>query len=247
MPTLRINAALVAAVVLVAAACGSSVTVEVMTEGANGPQPQANLALQFLPFDRDSVFDALDSQSATPPPEMSDELRTASEQVAALQEDWRTKEAAWGEARDELRTVREALDGIDSRDPDYRRQYDRFNELEGVERRLDRERKAAFDAFTAAQGNVTARVDSFRIVRESWAEEAYAGYYDIEVQLLGGSEVVEDTTNARGTATVRLPGGEWWVTTRAPVAAGELYWNVKVPDADTLRLDAGNGELRARL
>lgn len=247
MPTLRINAVLVTAVVLVAAACGSSVTVEVTSEGADGPQPQANLPLQFLPFDRDSVFDALDQQAATPPPEMSAELKTAWEQVAALQEDWRTKEAAWGDARDELRTVREALDGVDSRDPGYRRQYDRFNELEGVERRLDGERKAAFEAFTAAQGDVTARVDSFRVVRENWAEEAYAGYYDIEVQLLGGGEVVEDTTGAQGTATVRLPGGDWWVTTRGPVAAGEMYWNVKVPDADTVRLDASNGELRARL
>jgi hypothetical protein len=247
MPTLRINAALVAAVVLIAAACGSSVTVEVTTESADGPQQQANLPLQFLPFDRDSAFDALDTQASTPAPTMSAELQSASERVAAMQTDWREKETAWGEARDELRTVREALDRIDSRDPDYRRQYDRFNELEGVERRLDRERKTAFDAFTAAQGTVTARVDSFRVVRENWAEEAYAGYYDIEVQLLGGAKVIEDTTNAQGMATLRLPGGDWWVTARAPVAAGEMYWNMKMPGADTVRLDQTNGELRARL
>jgi len=39
------SAALVAAVAIIAAGCGSSVTVEVTTEGANGPQPQANLPL----------------------------------------------------------------------------------------------------------------------------------------------------------------------------------------------------------
>ena len=43
------SAALVAAVAIIAAGCGSSVTVEVTTEGANGPQPQANLPLEFLP------------------------------------------------------------------------------------------------------------------------------------------------------------------------------------------------------
>lgn len=247
MANRRFSAFFAGAALLLVGACGSSVTVEVTTEGADGPQPQANLAVQFLPFDRDSVFDVLDSQAATPRPEMSDDLRSASERVATLQEAWREKEAEWSSTREELRSVREALDRIDSRDPDYRRQFDRFNQLERVERRLDRERKAAFDSFTAVQTEVTARLDSFRVVEETWSDEAYAGYYDIEQELLDGAEVVEDTTNASGLATVSLPGGDWWVTTRVPVATGELYWNVKVPAADTVRLDESNGVLRARL
>lgn len=247
MRTHRISAVLVAAVAITAAACGSSVTVEVTTEGADGPQPQANLPLEFLPFDRDSVFDVLDSQAETPRPQMSEDLEAASQRVTNLQADWREKENAWSEARDSLRQLRDRLDQIDARDPDYRRLYDQFGQLENQERRLDRERKAAFDSFTTAQEQVSARQDSFKIVRDAWADEAYAGYYDIETELLDGREIITDTTNAQGLATVSVPGGDWWVTTRTPVPRGEMYWNVKIPDVDTLRLDASNGELRPLL
>lgn len=248
MRTDRIGAALLAGMVTLVSACGGSVTVEVTTEGPDGePQPQANLPLEFLPFDRDSVFDVLDQQAETPRPEMGSDLQAASERVTALQVEWREAENQWSETRDQLRNVREQLDQIDSRDPDYRRLYDRFNELEARERQLDQQRKAAFDSFTTAQAQVTTRLDSFRVVREAWSDEAYAGYYDIESELLGDTEIVMDTTNQQGRATVGLPGGDWWVTARAPVAQGELYWNVPVPDADTLRLDASNGELRPRL
>lgn len=247
MRTHRISAVLVAAIAITAAACGSSVTVEVTTEGADGPQPQANLPLEFLPFDRDSVFDVLDSEAETPRPRMSEDLEAASQRVSSLQADWREKENAWSEARDSLRQLRDRLDQIDARDPDYRRLYDQFGQLENQERRLDRERKAAFDSFTTAQEQVSARQDSFKIVRDAWADEAYAGYYDIETELLDGREIITDTTNAQGRVTVSVPSGDWWVTTRTPVPQGEMYWNVKIPDVDTLRLDASNGELRPLL
>ena len=247
MRTHRISAALLSGVVVAAAACGSSVTVEVTSEGPDGPQPQANLPVEFLPFDRDSVFDVLDEQASAPRPEMSADLEAAAERVSNLQTAWRDKEAEWSETRDELRDLRARLDELDARDPDYRGLYQQFGNLEGVERRLDRERKAAFDQFTTAQNQVSTRLDSFRAVLTGWEDEAYAGYYDIEIELLDGGEVIADTTNAQGLATVSLPGGQWWVTTRAPVADGELYWNLPVPDVDTLRLDRSNAELRARL
>lgn len=248
MRTHRITAALLAVVALTATACGSSVTVEVVTEGPDGePQPQANLPVDFLPFDRDSVFDALDAAAETPRPEMGEELQAASDRVLNLQAEWREAEAEWTETREELRDLRERLDQIDPRDPDYRALYDRFGQLEGREAQLDRQRKAAFDSFTAAQDEVSARLDSFRVVLETWESDAYSGYYDIEMELLDGGEVIADTTNDEGRATVSLPGGEWWVTTRAPVLEGELYWNVPIPNTDTLRLDESNGVVRPRL
>ena len=248
MRTHRITASLCAAVALVVSACGSDVTVEVVTDGPDGePQPQANLPLDFLPFDRDSVFDALDASAATPRPEMGDELLAESNRISTLQAEWREAEAEWSETRDELRDLRGRLDGLDPRDPDYRGLYDQFGQLEGREAQLDRQRKTAFDSFTAAQSEVSTRLDSFRVALETWENEAYAGYYDIQVELLDGGELIADTTDAQGRATVRLPAGDWWVTTRAPVLAGELYWNVPVPDADTLRLGSSNGELRPRL
>lgn len=248
MRTHRIKAALILAVAFAAAACGQDLTVQVTTPGPEGePQPQANLPLQFLPFDRDSVFDALDQQAETPRPEMSDDLQAASERVSNLQTEWRDAEAAWSETRDELRNIRQQLDQIDARDPDYRRLYDQFNQLERQERQLDQTRKAAFDSFTTVQGQVATRLDSFRVVRETWADDAYADYYDIETRLLDGAEIVADTTNEQGYATLNLPTGPWWVTTRAPVSDGEMYWNVPIPDTDTLRLDAENATLRPRL
>ena len=244
----RITAGLLAVVALTVTACGSSITVEVVTEGPDGePQPQANLPLDFLPFDRDSVFDVLDAAAETPRPEMGDELQASSDRVFSLQADWRETEAEWTETREELRSLRERIDRIDPRDPGYRSLYDQFGQLEGREAQLDRQRKAAFDSFTTAQDQVSTRLDSFRVALEAWEDEAYAGYYDIQVELLGGREVIADTTNAQGRATVSLPGGDWRVTARAPVLEGELYWNVPVPDADTLRLDRSNATLRPRL
>ncbi|MFW6089052.1 MAG: hypothetical protein ACODAB_04810 [Gemmatimonadota bacterium] len=248
MRTHRTTAALLAAVALTAAACGSSVTVEVVTEDPDGEaQPQANLPLDFLPFDRDSVFDALDAEAETPRPEMGEELQAASDRVSNLQAEWREAEASWTETREELRDLRERLDQIDPRDSDYRALYDRFGQLEGREAQLDDQRKAAFDSFTTAQDEVSTQLDSFRVALETWENDAYAGYYDIEAELLDGAEVIADTTNDEGRASVSLPGGEWWVTTRAPVLDGELYWNVPVPDTDTLRLDRSNATLRPRL
>lgn len=243
----RTSTVLVAVAALVAAGCGSSVTVQVTTEGAEGPQPQTNLPVQFLPFNRDSVFDALDSQASSPRPEMSDALQAEAERVAELQAEWRAKDTEWAEARDNLQQLSTRLQNMDSRDPDYRRLFDQFNQGEALVNRLNRERTNLFDSFTGAQEAVTATIDSFKIVRELWEDEAYAGYFDIRNQLLDGQEVVEDTTNAAGLATVSLPGGDWWVTTRAPVSGGEVYWNVPVGGQDTVTLNESNGTTRLRL
>lgn len=243
----RFNAVLIAGSVLFAAGCGSSLTVEVTTEGEEGPQPQANVPVQLLPFDRDSVFNALDQQAETPRPEMSDELEAASQRVTDLQTEWREIEAQWSTAREELRDLRARLDQVPSRSAEYRDLFQQFGQLEQRERRLNSRRQAAFDSFTAAQNQVSTRLDSFSVVQRTWEDAAYADYFDIKADLLGGEEVVADTTNADGLVTVSVPGGDLWAYARVPVPDGELYWNVPVPpDADTLRLNESNGELRSR-
>ena len=247
MPTHRINAGLIAGSILFAAACGSSLTVEVTTEGDEGPQPQANVPVEFLPFDRDSVFNALDQQAEAPRPQMSDELEAASQRVTDLQTEWREIEAQWSAAREELRSLRARLDEVPSRSAEYRDLFQQFGQLEQRERRLNSQRQAAFDSFTAAQNQVSTRLDSFSVVQRTWEDAAYADYFDIKADLLGGKDVIADTTNAQGIATVSLPSGDWWAYARVPVPDGELYWNVPVPDTDTLRLNESNGELRSRL
>ena len=247
MQTQGISAVLVAGIALMVAACGSNVTVQVLTESANGPKPQANLPVQFLPFDRDSVFDALDTQASTPRPEMSAELKAEASRVADLQSRWRTADSQWAEERDQLQQLSTRLDNLDRRDPDYRRLYQQFNRREATVNRLDRGRTELFDQFTQAQESVSKSIDSFKIVRDLWEEETYAGYFEIVSQLLGGDDLREDTTNADGYAVMNLPGGDWWITTRAPVADGELYWNVRVGGRESVTLDESNGETRQRL
>ena len=243
----RINAALIAGSILFAAGCGSSLTVEVTTEGDEGPQPQANVPVEFLPFDRDSVFNALDEQAETPRPQMSEELEAAAQRVTDLQTEWREIEAEWSTAREELRSLRARLDEVPSRSAEYRDLFQRFGQLEQRERRLNSQRQAAFDSFTAAQNQVSTRLDSFTAVQRTWEDAAYADYFDIKADLLGGEDVIADTTNAQGLATVSLPAGDWWAYARVPVPDGEMYWNVPVPETDTLRLNESNGELRSRL
>ena len=246
MRTQRLSAVLVAGVALFVAACGSSVTVQVTTEGADGPESQANVPVEFLPFDRDSVFDALDAQASSPRPQMSAELQAEATRVAELQESWRAKGSEWANERDALQQLSVRLENLDRRDPSYRRLYEQFDQGESRVSRLDRENQALFEQFTQAQEAVAATRDSFKIVDELWQDEAYAGYYDIRVQLVGGDEALADTTNAGGFATMKLPGGDWWITTRARTAGGEVYWNVPVGGQEAFTLNESNGVLRER-
>jgi hypothetical protein len=245
--------AVVAATVLTACG-GSEVTVQVLREGPEGPTPEANLSVFFYPFDRDSVFDALDQQASTPKPQIPPEMLATFEQIRTLQEEWRAKEAEWGETRDRLQTLSEEMNAMDPRargTREYMSRYEEFEELEGVERRLNSEKESLFNEFTALQESVTSQVDSFRVVRDTWEDEAYAGYFDVEQELLTelGRQVFEDTTSTDGYVTRALPSGDWWINTRVRVPRGELVWNLLIDPSqvDTLRLDTANGEERVRL
>lgn len=248
MRTHRISAVLVAGVVLVATACGSNVTVLVTTEGADGPEPKTNLPVEFLPFDRDSVFDALDTQASGPRPVMSAELQAQSDAVAELQAQWRTKDMDWANERDALQQLSTRLQRMDSRDPAYRRLFEQFNQGESRVNRLDREKKDLFEQFTEAQDAVAEAKNQFRIVDDLWQDETYAGYFDIQVRLVGDDEAPADTTDADGIATMKLGGGDWWVTTRVAISGDEeMYWNVPVGDQETVTLNESNGTVRPRL
>lgn len=230
------------------AACGSELTVEVFTEAGDGVQAVSDLEVQFLPFDRDSLFRDISSRASTPEPQVPADVRAANDSVLVLQATWRVVESRWNETRDSLRGISDQLSRLDPRDPNYRPLFERFNSMEGRERSLNRERQTAFDTFTRLQQSTQSRLDSVRVVIEAWEEVAFAEYGDIEVALLEalGREIVLDTTDAEGRLTRALPGGAWWVHTRVAIPAGELYWNVVTDPgaADTLRLDPANAERR---
>lgn len=240
-----------AAAALLVGCGGEQVTVQVVMDGPEGPVPQAKLLVDFYPFDRDSVFELLDTEATTPKPTIPADLSAAFDRSTTLQDEWRTKETAWTEVRERLKRLSEELAGLDRRSRAYRERYDEFNAMERQERRLDREKGQAFARFTSLQDSLTTRADSFRVVLESWEEETYAGYYDIESVLLEQTrrQVYQDTTNAQGYVTRPLPGGDWWVHSRVQIPRGEIVWNVLVnpADVDTLVLNRDNGEERVRL
>ncbi len=228
---------------------GSELTVQVLSESA-GSSPEANLSVTFLPYDRDALFAALTSEASSPEPTMPEDLTATFVQINSLQEQWRTAEAEWADTRDRLQKLSVELRSMDRRDRRYRRKFSEFNDLEARERRLDREKKAAFTTFDELQRTALTRADSVRTVLAAWEDAAFGPYADREAAILEslGREIFEDTTNAAGTVIRRLPKGDWWVHTRITTATGERYWNEFVSSAisDTLTLDVGNGEDRLR-
>ncbi|MCG8469506.1 MAG: hypothetical protein MJB57_15080 [Gemmatimonadetes bacterium] len=228
-------------------ACGNTTTVQVLMDGAEAPQPVSDHEVQFLPFDRDSLFQAIAAQSSTPEPQVPADLRAAADSVQVLQAAWRDAEASWNEVRDSLRGISDQLQSLDARSREYRELFDGFGAMEGRERSLNNRRQNTFDAFTALQQTTQERLDSVRAVIESWEDVAFADYNDIETDLLEGlgRQIVYDTTDATGYVTQTLSGGPWWIHSRVRVPSGELYWNLMTDGAaDTLRLEPGNAERR---
>ena len=228
-------------------ACGSRVTVQVAVDEA-AAEPADDLEVQFLPFDRDSLFAAIMADASTPEPEIPADLEQASVTEQELREEWSAAESEWNNVRDEMRTINTRLEDLDQRSREYLELFEQFDDLEGRERTLDRRRQAAFDAFSDMQQATQQRVDSICIVIDSWEEMAFADYMALEADLLValGRQMLADTTDADGFASAPISGGPWWIHSRVNTAAGELYWNVVVDEAptDTLRLVPSNAELR---
>ena len=242
---------LVAFLPTLAACGGSEVSVLVLAgeEGAEKPVP--NLAFEYLPFDRDSVFEALIAAAEDPEPQVPEDLKVQLDSIPLLQKALSEAEAEWAEARESLQSLSRRLQRLDRRSREYQQLYRQFDGMEGSERRLNNARQAAFGRFDDLQKQTLGRSDSVRAVIEAWEDIAFEDYADVEAQLLEatGREIVYDTTNAEGVATSRLPGGRWYVHTRVPLPFSELYWNVLIDPgvSDTIRLTRDNAVIRPRL
>lgn len=249
MPNQRLAILSLACAPLAFAACGGGeITLEVYTQAGDEVQPVADLPVEFLPYDRDSVFAALASQASEPEPQISADLQQAFDSVQVLQEAWRTAEQEWNDLREEMRQLQQRLQGMDRRSREYVQGFERFGQLERRERQLNQSRTRAFNTFTGLQQATQTRLDSLRAVIESWEDIAFQEFPTIQSELLEGlgREIVSDTTNAAGSVTRGLPGGGWWVHARVAIPTGELYWNVpfQTGAVDTLRLTPENAQRR---
>lgn len=233
-------------------ACGDEVTVQVLQSpsGADTLSPVADAEVEFLPFDRDSLFEAMTARTDEPEPEIPDTLRAMIEEVSDRQQEWRDADDEWQTLRDELRQIRQRMNGVNEASQEYRDLYERFTNLESRVNSLERSKEQAFERFDDLQQQTLSFADSIRILREAWADEAFRNYGEVVDSIVAerGAEIRYDTTDANGTVTRTLPSGEWWVHTRVSGPYEELYWNVLVPaGADTLRLTPENAERRLRL
>lgn len=243
------------AVVLAAglAACGGNqVAVQVSDENPQGElQPREDVVVDFLPYDRDSIFEALESQAAEPRPEIPDTLRTLYAEIIDRQEEWRSAESRWQQWRDSLQALSSAMEGMDESSADYKEMYSAFTDLEPKVQALNEQKNQAFAAFDSLQTRTLNFADSIQALRDTWSQTAYESYVEITDSIVEarGREVVTDTTGAGGWVDVTLPGGQWWVHARTQRPFEEVYWNVPLNPAqtDTLRLTPDNAEIRLSL
>lgn len=245
-------ALLVPATAVLAACGGQEVTVRVMSSTEQGEaSPVEETEVTFMPYDRDSIFEAMAERAEEPEPTPSEDLESQIQQVMEAQRRWRDAEQDWATLRDSLKNLRSRMDGLDRRSREYLQLFERFDQLESRVNQLEGRKDQFFSRFDSLQQATIERQDSLRAVITAWEEEAFRDYVDVTDSILQaeGAEIRRDTTDARGYATVNLPGGDWWVFTRAsPGPYEELYWNEKItPDTDTLVLNRGNAEVRLKL
>ena len=240
------------------AACGPTQVV-ITTELSGDDQTSAaralgDLEIRMFPYDRDVIFDSLTAAAATLEPPIPDSVLNTQTAVAAAQQEWRNTEARWNVLRDTLQTLSDALDGMSRGSGTYRVLFREFQDLETQYNRVERNRDRAFESFTSLQEASIAAAEEIKLLREQWADEAFAEVGAIMAARLQatGREVLYDTTDASGVADGFLAKeGDWWVSARYELPYTELYWNVPVTvtggDPVPVRLTRDNATARPKL
>jgi len=223
---------------LFAAACGPAqiaVTAELEVpdpeqEGAMVSRAIADLEIQLIPFDRDAVFDSMATAFGTPEPPIPADLLEAQAAIAAAQSEWNSAEAAWGSGRERLQGIVDQMAPLNQAEAQYVALFREFQDVETQVLRAERTKDAAFRTFTELQQGYLQRADSMRIIRDQWADEAFATsfeVFDLKARELG-MDILADTTDAQGYALVDVPPGNWWVHAYYEQAYSELYWNLPI-------------------
>ena len=220
------------------AACGPgeievTAAIEVPDPDAEGQmvsRPIADAEIQVIPFDRDLVFDSLMGAFPTPEPEIPADLVEAQAEIAAAQAEWNTAEATWGSGRARLLEILAELEPLNRGEGQYNVLYQEYLDEEQRVNRSERVKDQAFERFTDLTEAIILRRDSMRIIREGWADDAFASAFDVFAVKLQetGQDIVVDTTDAQGYSLIDVPPGEWWVYAFYEEAYSELYWNIPV-------------------
>ena len=222
-------------------------------EGQTIVRPLADMEIRLYPFDRDAVFDSLAAAAATPEPEIPAELLEARARVAELQGVWQSARLEWQTLRDNLQRINSELEGLNRAETRYVQLFNEFRDMEGRVSGAERRSEAAFTEFDELQRSIIQQSDEVRIMRENWADDAYADVglvFDARLAE-AGRQVLYDTTSADGVATFEVPAGQWWVSARHELPFDELYWNLAITIEGTepmqFMLDGDNAVLRPNL
>lgn len=210
----------------------------------NVETPVAGVLVSALPYDRDSLIASMEQRApgARPHTAALDSLFRAFQApfVAFSRAAWRLEHAT--RRLDSLTTARRGAGGGS---PAATELDHRIQALEDTLGRLKTERDAARKGLSAARDTLWPRMGTLRAEVKAWESSTYAGY-DTLVRTLSIDkmrQLVADTTDARGRATVNVPTGRWWIHTRVPDPQdpnAEWYWNVPVA-SDTVRLTPVTG------
>lgn len=244
---------------LVMAACGPAqvvVTVETEVqdpEGGTVMRPVGDVEVMLLPYDRDAIFDSLQAAFPTPEPPVPPELIAARDQVAEAQQRWQAATNRWNTLRDTLQKITSTMEQYNRGEARYVALFREYQEFDSQLGRVERETEQAFQDFTQLQSATIRQSDSIRILRDNWADEAFADIGPIMAEKIraSGLQQVADTTDASGVASFEVKPGRYWVHARYDLPYTELYWNVQVDiergDPTQVRLDPSNAEERIKL
>ncbi len=240
-------------------ACGPTsvvVIAEIAPESTSqGAEPRAlgDLEIRMFGYDRDLIFDSLTAVAPTLEPAIPDSVLNAQSQVAAAQQDWRDTEDRWNVLRDTLQTLTDAMDQLSRTSGQYRLLFRDFEDLDNEYFSVERQRDSAFENFTSLQGASLAAADEIRLLREQWADDAYADVGEVMrlKERASGLATLYDTTDASGVAEFEAGAGDYWVTARYELPYTELYWNVPITvvrgEPLQIRLTRDNAILRPKL
>ncbi len=256
----RTRVPFVMALLLAAAACGPAqvvVTMQVTMDNPGGEgtvtQPLPDIEVELLPFDRDAVFDSVTQAFPTPEPQIPQELLDAREEVAQAQQRWQQATSRWNTLRDTLQKITNTMQQYSRGEARYVALFREFQEFDSQLGNVERQMDQAFKEFDDLQKATIRQSDSIRILKENWADEAFADVTDIFIEKAraSGLEGAVDTTDASGVSTMEVKPGHYWVTARYELPYTELYWNVPIDaqrgEPNQVTLSRENAEERVKL
>lgn len=211
--------------------------------------PVSELAIIALPYNRDSIIQALESAAAGPRPHVA-ELDSL---FAIFREPFVSYSAASMAERqleDTLAALGAVLDTLPRNREEYRALYTRYTALHDSLPGVTARREELRERLGQVRSRVNPRIDSLRREVVQWENTTFASY-EQETEAAArrsGKTPSQQITDATGWATFQLEGEDWWIYARAWDATdpnAQWYWNVPVT-GDTVRLSSENGERRPR-